>query len=281
LITGCSTGIGRALAETVVERGYNAIITARDISTVRSIAVGHPKSALVEALDVTDSSRIREVVQHAEEQFGGIDVLVNNAGYGYRAATEEAPDEDVQRLFSTNFMGPVHLIRAVLPGMRARRSGTIFNVSSIGVRLMMAGGGYYAASKAALEAMTGSLRKEVGPLGIRAITVEPGGFRTDFAGRSLQQSPTAIDDYANTAGLRRKENEHAHGTQPGDPRLAAAALIRVAESQDPPGLLLLGQDALAEFALRRATDDADVTAWRDVSASTDFETQSSKDHAAV
>jgi NAD(P)-dependent dehydrogenase (short-subunit alcohol dehydrogenase family) len=269
-ITGCSTGLGRALAEAVLAAGHAAVVTARDVATVEGIAADHPDSALALALDVTDPVAVVEAVADAEERFGGIDVLVNNAGYGYRSAVEEADDADLDRLFATNVFGPVHLIQAALPGMRERGAGTILNISSIGARAMPPGSGFYAATKAALEAITGSLRKEVAPLGIRAVSVAPGGFRTDFAGRSLTQSPAANPAYAETAGPRRKEHDRVHGTQPGDPARAAAALIRVAESEDPPGLIFLGTDALAGFAAARDAIDAEVEAWREVSAGTDF-----------
>src|SRR4051794_34774123 len=269
-ITGCSTGLGRALAEAVLERGDNAAITARDADTLEDLAARHPDSALALALDVTDHARVRETVARAEERFGGIDVLVNNAGYGYRAAVEEAADEDVERLFATNVFGAVAAIKAVLPGMRAQRSGTIVNISSIGARITPAGSGYYAASKAALEGLTGSLRKELEPLGVRAMTVEPGGFRTDFAGRSLQQAATPIADYAETAGRRRKEHDTTHGTQPGDPAKAAAVIIEAVLSPDPPELLLLGQDALDGFHATEQARRAEVEAWQDRSAATGF-----------
>jgi len=269
-ITGCSTGLGRALAEAVLAAGHRAVVTARDVATVEDLEAAHPDAALALALDVTDPVAIVEAVADAEERFDGVDVLVNNAGYGYRSAVEEADDDDVDRLFATNVFGPVHLIQAVLPGMRERGSGTILDISSIGARAMPPGSGFYAATKAALEAITGSLRKEVAPLGIRAVSVAPGGFRTDFAGRSLTQSAVAIPAYAETAGPRRKENDRVHGTQPGDPRRAAEALIRVAESDDPPGFLFLGTDALGAYAELRDAFDAEVEAWRELSASTDF-----------
>ena len=153
-------------------------------------------------------------MQQAQERFGSIDVLVNNAGYGYRAAVEEGDDADVRTLFETNFFGTVAMIKAVLPGMRARRSGAIVNISSIGVQLTPAGSGYYSAAKAAIEGMSGALRDELAPLGISVTVVEPGAFRTDFAGRSLMQSATVIDDYAATAGRRRKENDTMHRNRP-------------------------------------------------------------------
>ena len=271
LITGCSTGLGRAFAEAVLARGENVVATARDAAKVADLAEAHPGTALALALDVTDDEQVTSVVKAAEERFGGVDVLVNNAGYGYRAALEEGEDADVRQLFETHVFGTVRTTKAVLPGMRARRSGTIVNLSSIGARIAPEGSGYYAAVKAAVEALTLALRKEVAPLGITAMVVEPGGFRTDFAGRSLTQSAEPIDDYADTAGKRRKENDTAHGTQPGDPAKAAAALIEAVESTDPPFMLLLGNDASDAFrtaldALRTEVDD-----WEPLSRGTDFD----------
>jgi NAD(P)-dependent dehydrogenase (short-subunit alcohol dehydrogenase family) len=271
LITGCSTGLGRALAEAVLARGDNAVVTARDVSRVRDLAAAHPETALALTLDVTEQAQLEKAVRRAEERFGAIDVLVNNAGYGYRAAIEEGDDADVQRLFAANFFGAVAMIKAVLPGMRARRSGAIVNISSIGARMTPAGSGYYAATKAALEGMTGSLRKELAPLGITALAVEPGAFRTDFAGRSLTQSAEAIPDYAETAGKRRKENDTVHGTQPGDPAKAAQAIITAVRSPEPPALLLLGEDAIDTFRSVLDAERASVDAWAQLSASTDID----------
>jgi NAD(P)-dependent dehydrogenase (short-subunit alcohol dehydrogenase family) len=270
LITGCSTGLGRALADAVLARGDNAVVTARDASTVRDLADRHPGSALAVALDVTDPAQVTAAVEQSVDRFGGVDVLVNNAGYGYRAAVEEGDDTDVQQLFATNFFGPVAMIKAVLPGMRERRSGTILNVSSIGARICPAGSGYYAAAKAALEGMSGSLRKEVEPLGITVTVVEPGAFRTDFAGRSLTQSATVVDDYAETAGKRRKEKDTVHGTQPGDPAKAAEALITAVESGRAPALLLLGSDAVTVIGKTLDDQRADIEQWRELSVTTDF-----------
>jgi NAD(P)-dependent dehydrogenase (short-subunit alcohol dehydrogenase family) len=214
--------------------------------------------------------QVADAVQRALDRFGRIDVLVNNAGYGYRAAVEEGDEVDVRRLFDTNLFGAIAMIKAVLPGMRAQRSGTIVNISSIGARACPPGSGYYSATKAAMEAMTSALRKEVQPLGITAMAVEPGAFRTDFAGRSLTQAAEAMADYAETAGKRRKENDTVHGTQPGDPARAAVALVEVVASGKAPELLVLGSDALAGF--RSVTDGvrAEVEVWAHVSTSTDF-----------
>jgi NAD(P)-dependent dehydrogenase (short-subunit alcohol dehydrogenase family) len=270
LITGCSTGLGRALAEAVIAAGHNAVVTARDVGRVADLAVDNSDRVLALPLNVTETAQVTEAVSEAVEKFGGIDVLVNNAGYGYRSAVEEGDESDIRALFETQFFGAVAMIKAVLPGMRARRSGAIVNISTIGVQIMPAGSGYYAASKAALEAMSGALYGELQPLGISVTIVEPGAFRTDFAGRSLTQSSTVIDDYAETAGKRRKERDTAHGTQPGDPAKAAKAIIAAVESDEPPVFLLLGNDALKTYR-RLATARLDtIEAWEYLTTSTDI-----------
>ena len=271
LITGCSTGLGRAFAEAVLAGGDNAVVTARDAAKVRDLAEKYPDTALAFALDVTDDAQVTAAVAAADERFGGVDVLVNNAGYGYRAAVEEGEDDAVRQLFDTHVFGTVRTIKAVLPGMRARRSGTIVNLSSIGARICPEGSGYYSAVKAAIEALTLSLRKEVAPLGITAMVVEPGGFRTDFAGRSLTQAAEPIADYADTAGRRRKEHDTVHGTQQGDPARAAAALIRAVASDEPPYMLLLGDDASDGFRAALDSLRGEVDVWESVSRSTGFD----------
>ncbi len=271
LITGCSTGLGRALAEAVLAAGHNAVVTARDPGTVADLAEKYPGTALVQQLDVTDHDRIRAVAGEAEARFGGVDVLVNNAGYGYRAAVEEGDEADVAQLFATNVFGPVAMIKAVLPGMRQRRSGAIVNVSSIGARICPPGSGYYSATKAALEGLSGSLQKELEPLGITVTIVEPGGFRTDFAGRSLSQSAEAIADYADTAGKRRKENDTVHGTQPGDPARAAQAILTVLAEPAPPKFLVLGQDAFAAINGVLDADRKQLEQWSQLSTATNYD----------
>jgi NAD(P)-dependent dehydrogenase (short-subunit alcohol dehydrogenase family) len=272
LITGCSTGLGRALAEAVIGAGHNAVVTAREAAKVADLADGATHRVLALALDVTDPDQVTSVVNQAEQQFGSVDVLVNNAGYGYRAAVEEGDDADIRTLFETHFFGPVAMIKAVLPGMRARRSGAIVNISTIGVQIMPVGSGYYAASKAALEGMSGALHTELKPLGISVTVVEPGAFRTDFAGRSLTQSSTVIDDYADTAGKRRKEHDTAHGTQPGDPAKAAKAILTAVESEQPPAFLLLGTDALTTYQRLAAARLDTIKAWEPLTTSTDINT---------
>ena len=273
LMTGCSTGLGRNLAEAVLEAGLNAVVTARDPRTVEDLVSAHLGNAVAAALDVSRKADVEAAVKLAEDRFGGVDVLVNNAGYGYRAAVEEGDEKEVADLFATNFFGTVAMIKAVLPGMRARRSGTILNVSSIAGQLAAPGSGYYSASKFAVEGMSDALRKEVGPLGIRVTIVEPGAFRTDFAGRSLRQSKTAITDYASTAGPRRKENDKTHGTQPGDPARAARALIKLVAGASLPVRLLLGSDAVRVVSAELEAHRQEIEAWKEISTSTDFPRQ--------
>lgn len=272
LITGCSTGLGRALADAVSGTGHNAIVTARNVSSVADLAETTPERVLAVALDVTRPDQVVSAVQQAEERFGGVDVLVNNAGYGYRAAVEEGDDADVHTLFETHFFGTVAMIKAVLPEMRARRRGAIVNISSIGAQLTPVGSGYYSAAKAAIEGLSGALRGELAPLGISVTIVEPGAFRTDFAGRSLAQSANVIDDYAATAGQRRKERDTMHGNQPGDPAKAGAAIVAAVESPEPPAFLLLGADALAAYRYVADKRAEDIANWEQLTTSTDFDT---------
>jgi NAD(P)-dependent dehydrogenase (short-subunit alcohol dehydrogenase family) len=270
LISGCSTGLGRALAEAVIDAGHNAVVTAREVTRVADLADSTPERVLAVALDVTNPEQVTSAVQQADERFGGVDILVNNAGYGYRAAVEEGDDADIRLLFETHFFGTVAMIKAVLPGMRARRSGAIVNFSSIGAQLTPVGSGYYSAAKAAIEGMSGALRGELAPLGISVTVVEPGAFRTDFAGRSLIQSATVIDDYADTAGRRRKEHDTMDGNQPGDPAKASAAIIAAVESSEPPGFLLLGADALAAYRYIVDGRANEIAKWEQLTTSTNF-----------
>lgn len=269
-ITGCSTGFGRHLAQAVLQRGDQAIVTARDPASIQDIAAPYPDTALAIALDVTKPEQIKAAVQKAEERFGGIDVLVNNAGYGYRSAVEEGDEQQVADMFATNFFGLAAVTKAVLPGMRARRRGTIVNISSVAGRMSQPGSGYYSATKFAVAGLSDGLRKEAGHLGIKVIVIEPGGFRTDFAGRSLHQSPRPIDDYATTAGLRRKENSTIDGRQPGDPARAAQAIILAVENPNPPSRLVLGREAVARVRAEVQKQLKELDAWEAVSINADF-----------
>lgn len=271
LITGCSSGLGRALARAVLERGDRAAVTARDHEKLLEFQKEFPETALTLPLDVTDQGSVDRAVSAVKDRFGAVDVLINNAGYGYRAAVEEGDPQDTEKLFQTLFWGPIAVIKAVLPDMRARRSGAIINVSSIAALQTAPGSGYYAAAKCALEGMSGGLLMETAPLGIKVMVVEPGAFRTDFAGRSLTQSRTVIADYEQTAGARRIGKDLSHGTQPGDPAKGARQIIAAIESEAPPFRLLLGSDAVrfAEDVLWRRQNE--YAAWREFSCQTDFE----------
>ncbi|WP_216848880.1 oxidoreductase [Pedobacter sp. L105] len=271
LITGCSSGLGRAFAEAVLKQGYNAVITARKKDDLKELGEKYPDSSLALSLDITDETQILSVVKLAEEKFGSIDVLLNNAGYGYRGAVEEGDDADTRTLFDTMFFGTVSVIKAVLPGMRAKKTGTILNLSSIGGRFAAPGSGYYSAAKFAIEGMSDALRKEVGPLGIRVIVIEPGAFRTDFAGRSLKGTKEIIADYEETVGPRRKENDKSSGTQPGDPRKAAEAIIKVVAAKQVPFRLLLGSDAIKLTRAELESQLKELEEWTVVSVATDYD----------
>jgi NAD(P)-dependent dehydrogenase (short-subunit alcohol dehydrogenase family) len=269
-ITGCSTGLGRAVATAVLERGWRAAVTARDPGQVADIVAGHEDHALALPLDVTDPAQIKPAVAAAEEKFGRVDVLVNNAGYGYLAAIEEGEDGAVRELFDTNVHGLVDVTKAVLPGMRARRAGHIVNVSSLGGLAAFGATGYYHATKFAVEGLSESLAAEVAPLGIRVTIVEPAAFRTNWSGPSMRQSGAVIADYAETAGARRTSTLATYGQQPGDPDRAAEAVIAAVESDEPPLRLLLGKAAYEIATARLDTLRANFEAWRELTFGTDF-----------
>jgi NAD(P)-dependent dehydrogenase (short-subunit alcohol dehydrogenase family) len=270
LITGASSGLGAALARAVLDQGDNAVITARNTDHLHDLVETHPETAFAVPLEVTDHDQVVAAVEAATGRFGGVDVLVNNAGHGFRAAVEEAAVDEVEELFATNFIGPVDLIKQVLPQMRQRRAGTIINVSSIGAPRSNPASGYYTATKAALEGISDALNREVGPLGIRVLVLEPGAFRTDFSGRSLLQSRTVIEDYADTAGRRRKENDTTHGTQPGDPDRAAQVIIDTVSADQAPFRLLLGSDAVSIVRAELQGRLDEIEDWAEVSVTTDF-----------
>jgi NAD(P)-dependent dehydrogenase (short-subunit alcohol dehydrogenase family) len=240
-ITGCSTGFGLEMAKQAIEHGYRTVITARDPSTLKSYAA--TENVLVLKLDVTQPDQVAAAIKSAEDRFGGIDVLVNNAGIGYFAAIEEGEEADIRKMFEVNVFALCGMIRAVLPGMRKRRSGCIVNFSSIGGIRGFPALGYYNATKFAVEGLSEALWQEVEPLGIRVMVVEPSGFRTDWAGRSANESSRQIDDYAATAGAVRAGVRAISGKQPGDPVRAAKAVVKAVASGHPPHHLLLGNDA--------------------------------------
>jgi NAD(P)-dependent dehydrogenase (short-subunit alcohol dehydrogenase family) len=270
MITGCSTGFGRELARQLLARGFRVVVTARDPATIRDLAEAHPKTALPLALDVTKKPEIERAVLESGRTFGGIDVLVNNAGYGYYAPVEEGDEAAVRRMFETNFFGLVALTRAVLPSMRARKSGCIVNISSVGGLVAFPGSGYYAATKFAVEAVSEALSKEVAPLGIRVLLVEPGPFRTRFVENSQEEAGVRIPDYANSVGARRATVHASRGKQPGDPTKAAAAIIAAVESPSPPLRLVLGAQALGHIRAKLSTLTQEIEAWEATTLAADY-----------
>jgi len=264
-ITGCSTGFGRELAIILLKHGYRVVATARDKARIEDIVAGNPKNGLALALDVDKQGQIDAAVKAAEARFGRIDVLVNNAGYGYLAAVEEGDDADIRAMFETNFFGLAAMTRAALPIMRAQKSGAIVNISSVGGFIGFPGSGYYAATKFAVEGLSESLSKEVGPMGIKVIIVEPGPFRTDWAGRSLKTPRKPVDAYADTAIARRRQIQGISGSQAGDPVRASEAIIATVEKKDAPLRLPLGgvaYDAIAAeiAALRKEHESIEAVA---------------------
>ncbi|MGE8189565.1 oxidoreductase [Pseudomonas sp. NPDC086278] len=269
-ITGCSTGFGRQLALHTLSLGYPTVVTARNPAQVEDIVKGHEDHALVLKLDVTDPAQIDAAVEAAQARFGRIDVLVNNAGVGYFGSFEESDLDEVRKMMEINVWGLAQMTRAVLPGMRQQRSGTVVNISSVGGIVAFPAVSFYHATKFAVEGMSESLAQEVGPLGIKVLIVEPSGFRTDWAGRSANEASQTIDDYRETAGKRMEMIRGYSGNQPGDPVRAAVAIVNAVEAENPPLRLLLGKAALSGGrgkieALRKDFED-----WASVSEGADF-----------
>ncbi|MCO5240562.1 MAG: oxidoreductase [Chitinophagaceae bacterium] len=270
LITGCSTGFGRELAKNVLERGYKAVITSRNVDDVKDIVASYEETALALSLDVTKQEDIDAAVAGALKKFERIDVLVNNAGIGYFAAIEESEEAEVRRMFEINFWGLAHVTRAVLPYMRKRRGGHILNISSIGGMVAFPALGFYNATKFAVSAYSEALAKETAHLGIKVTNVAPSGFRTDWAGRSAKNSAIVIDDYAATAGANKDTVRGYSGKQKGDPVRAAKAMIQVVESENPPMVLLLGSAALKNAKRKLEALQNDFDNWEDVTTGADY-----------
>lgn len=269
-ITGCSTGFGRELAKYLLENDYRVVVTARNAEKVEDLVEINSENALAINLDVTDKAQIAHTITKAEAHFGKIDVLVNNAGFGYFGAIEESDDVEVRAMFEANFWGLAEMTRAVLPKMRTRKSGTIVNIASIGGLVGFPGVGYYNATKFAVVGFSEALQKEVAPLGVKVITVEPSGFRTDWAGRSANEATNAIADYAETAGANQAAIRGFSGNQPGDPVRAAKAIVQAVESENPPLNLLLGRAALKNARLKIESLKQDFDAWAEVTEGADF-----------
>ncbi len=269
-ISGCSTGFGRDLATLVLEKGGRAVVTARDAARVADLVEGHENDALAVALDVTDQTAIDRAVAATIERFGRIDVLVNNAGYGYQASIEEGDDKEIRAQFDANVFGLFALTRAVLPAMRAQRRGHVINITSMAGLVGFPGSGYYSASKHAVEGWSDALAIEAAPLGIKVTCIEPGPFRTDWAGRSLRQTPGRIADYAETAGARMKNTAAASGEQKGDPKRAVQAMFEIALSETAPRHYVLGAMANDVVLSRLKQRVAEIEAWQEKGRATDF-----------
>jgi NAD(P)-dependent dehydrogenase (short-subunit alcohol dehydrogenase family) len=269
-VTGTSTGLGRALAEEVLAHGDRVVATARDATTVKDLAEQAPDRALAATLDVTDAGSVRAAVAAALDTFGRIDVLVNNAGYGLRGAIEDLDEAELRRQFETNVFGALTVTRAVLPAMRRRRSGRVVQVSSVGGVMTMLGGSAYSGTKFALEGLSEGLAAEVAHLGIKVVIVEPGPFRTDFAGRSIRWAAPS-PDYADVMVPAKAAFDTFDGTQPGSPAKAARAIIEVVGWDDPPLRLPLGAEAFARIRDRLAARLAELDAVEPVGRPTAFD----------
>ena len=267
-ITGCSTGFGHEMAKQLLQRDYKVVITARNIEDLQDFAAH--ANAFILKLDVTDQAQINAAVKAAEIKFGRIDVLINNAGIGYFAAVEEGVEADIHNIFNINVFGISRMIKAVLPNMRKLKKGFIVNLSSIAGLYSIPSLGYYNATKFAVEGLSEALWQEVEPLGIKVMLVEPSGFRTDWAGRSADESKQEIADYAQTAGKFRKMLRDISGKQPGDPVRAVQAIIKAVESPQAPHRLLLGNDAFEAATAKLKTLSTEFLAWESVSRSADY-----------
>lgn len=271
LITGCSSGIGKGIAKAVLENGDRAVVTARNVEHIKEFARQYPNQVAETALDITDRKSIENAVREGIERFGNIDVLVNNAGYGYLSAVEEGEPAAVKELFDTNFFGPVELIKKVLPHMREQKSGAIINITSIADIRATVASGYYSASKAALSLLSDALAKELRPLGIKVMVVQPGAFRTRFFGSSIRWGSRQIADYKDTVGKRRKEEGNGIDNQPGDPDKAGKVIVETIEKENYPSVLVLGSDAVqvARAVLKNRLKELEE--YRKLSIQTDFQ----------
>jgi NAD(P)-dependent dehydrogenase (short-subunit alcohol dehydrogenase family) len=270
LITGVSSGLGKAFAEGALAAGHTVVGTVRSGNAAREFAARASGRAHSVMLDVTDFAAIPAAVDKVERDIGPIDVLVNNAGYGFEGILEESSLDDMRRQFDANVFGPVAMIKAVLPNMRARRAGRIVNVTSMGGFITMPGIAYYCGSKFALEGISESLAKELKPLGIFVTALAPGQFRTDWAGRSMVRAGRSVADYDRVMDPIRAARQAKSGNQPGDPAKAAQALLQLVAAQDPPTRLYLGADALQLVENKIETMRSEIAVWEDVSRSTDF-----------
>ncbi|NBB10013.1 oxidoreductase [Pseudomonas sp. SLFW] len=269
-ITGVSTGFGKALAAQALAAGHKVIGTLRNQDAIESFEAQAPGRAHGVLLDVTEFAAIDSVVNDVDKAFGPVDVLVNNAGYGHEGVFEESTLDEMRHQFDVNVFGAVAITKAFVPLFRQRRSGHIINITSMGGFITMPGISFYHGSKFALEGISETLGKELKPFNVFVTAVAPGGFRTDWAGRSMQRSPRQIADYDESFNPIRKAREERSGKQPGDPVKAANAILTLIASDAPPAHLLLGSDALKLVRDKLAQLEAEIAAWEDVTRSTDI-----------
>lgn len=268
-ITGVSSGFGRALAEEALKAGHRVAGTVRNQQAKQEFDALVPGRSTGWILDVTDFDAIAPLADIVERETGPVDVLVNNAGYGHEGIMEESPLSEVLHQFDVNVFGAVAVIKAFLPAFRARRAGHILNVTSMGGFITMPGISYYCGSKFALQGISETLTKELKPFNIAVTAIQPGSFRTDWAGRSMVRSPRSISDYDPLFGSIRETREKRSGHQPGDPQKATRAILRLIDSPAPPASLLLGSDAVMYVREKLQQMSADIDAWEEISRSTD------------
>lgn len=273
-ITGCSTGFGRALALQVLEQGNQVAVAARKLTDVQDI-LDRYKNALGIELDMTKPEQLKAGVEKALKAFSTIDVLVNNAGIGYFGALEESEEKEIRHMFEVNFFGLSTLTQLVLPGMRKQKNGHIINISSIGGFVGFPALSFYNATKFAVAGLSEALAKETAPLGIRVTIVCPSGFRTDWAGRSANESKSTIEDYQLTAGTNKNNIRGYSGKQPGDPQRAARAIIKATEAELPPLYLLLGEAAFNTATKKLEDLKNNFETWKDTSIHADFPKENS------
>ena len=271
LISGCSTGFGREIAISALEAGDMVAVTSRNTEDIRDICNKYPSTSVALNLDVTYADQIIECVRNVISKFGRIDVLVNNAGYGYLSAIEEGEGEEVSKLFNTNFFGALELTKQVLPVMRNQKFGRIINNSSQAGLMANPGTGYYSASKFALEGLMEALDKEVRPLNIFVTSVQPGAFRTDWSGRSMKKSKINITDYDEHVRSRINMIAEIDGKQPGDPKKAAKIIFDLTRYEDPPNKLLLGAGVLSAYREKLDHMENDLDTYESITLSADFQ----------
>ena len=269
IITGASAGgIGEGIARAVLLHGDNAVITARSLSKLQALADEYPETCLPMTLDMSDRAQMKAIVAKAAETFGTVDVLINNAGHGYRSSVEEGEEEAIRELYETNLFGPVNMIKEVLPLMREKGTGVIMNTTSIAAERSAIGSGYYASSKAALDLLTDGLCKELKPLGIRVMVIEPGAFRTHFYDEALKSAPLKVDAYKDSTW--KNANAVNKRQQPGDPMKAGELIYKMAFAEEAPFRLLLGSDAVKAVVTTAEGRIEEAKKFEEASKSTDF-----------